>query len=350
MTFICRAASAAIFRILIPVALLFAAVSAQSSNQSFPTPVRTNEISGTIRARDIGDARLTTHFYTFNGEQGDIFINVVTKNFDGDIDVFAAETLRPLTKIVVYSDSSDNETGRVVYLRQAQKMILRIEGRTPNDDPATYRIKFAGSFVPSNDLASNDDPKVDDSKRSDDPDVKVNSVGTIVAVKPKPTPKPVEKVVEKPAEKVAKADKTPETATKPDPRPKTQAASKTETRKPEVVVTDELPKTDAEKADRPPAKPKAPANPKLKNPEPKRPESKKPENTAKSEPKKNQPAEPDPLASVRLIVIFKDGSKIERPMNEILRISVDKGTLTIIHKDGSIGKYSILDVARMTIE
>ncbi len=345
MTIICRAASAAILRIVLPIALLFAAVAAQSSNQSFPTPVRTNEISGTIRARDLGDARLTAHFYTFDGDQGDIFINVVTKNFDGDIDVFSADTLRPLTKIVVYSDSSDNETGRVVYLRQAQKLILRIEGRTPNDDPATYRIKFAGSFLPSKEVAVADDPKIDDSKRTDDPDVKVNSVGTIVAVKPKPTPKPVEKDVEKPAETVAKADRTPKTTTKPDTRQNPTTTPKNETRKPEVVVTDDLPRSDAGKTDRPPAKPKTPANPKTKNPEPK-----KPETAAKSDPKKDKPAEPDPLASVRLIVIFKDGSKIERPMNEILRVSVDKGTLTIIHKDGSIGKYSILDVAKMTIE
>lgn len=345
MTIICRAASAAILRIVLPIALLFAAVAAQSSNQSFPTPVRTNEISGTIRARDLGDARLTAHFYTFDGDQGDIFINVVTKNFDGDIDVFSADTLRPLTKIVVYSDSSDNETGRVVYLRQAQKLILRIEGRTPNDDPATYRIKFAGSFLLSKEVAVADDPKIDDSKRTDDPDVKVNSVGTIVAVKPKPTPKPVEKDVEKPAETVAKADRTPKTTTKPDTRQNPTTTPKNETRKPEVVVTDDLPRTDAAKTDRPPVKPKTPASPKTKNPE-----TKKPDTTARSDQKKDKPAEPDPLASVRLIVIFKDGSKIERPMNEILRVSVDKGTLTIIHKDGSIGKYSILDVAKMTIE
>jgi hypothetical protein len=135
----------------------FFSIQAQSTNQSFPTPVTTNEINGKILARDVGDARLTNYFYVFSGNQGDVFINVVTKNFDGDIDVFTLNGLRPLTKITVYSDSTDNETGRIVYLRQPEKLLLRIEGRSPNDDPATFRIKFAGSFEPMKAVAENED-------------------------------------------------------------------------------------------------------------------------------------------------------------------------------------------------
>ncbi|HEY0658470.1 MAG TPA: hypothetical protein VGD05_08345, partial [Pyrinomonadaceae bacterium] len=41
-------------------------VRAQSTSQSYPTPIVTNEITGTIKPRDIGDARLTDYFYTFN--------------------------------------------------------------------------------------------------------------------------------------------------------------------------------------------------------------------------------------------------------------------------------------------
>ncbi len=37
-------------------------------------------------------------------------------------------------------------------------------------------------------------------------------------------------------------------------------------------------------------------------------------------------------------------------MSEVLKVGVDKGVLTIISKDGAIGRYSILDVAKMTIE
>lgn len=68
-------------------AFCVSAIYSQSTNQSFPTPVTSNEINGTIKARDLGDARLTSYFYVFNGNQGDIFINVVTKNLDGDIDI-----------------------------------------------------------------------------------------------------------------------------------------------------------------------------------------------------------------------------------------------------------------------
>jgi hypothetical protein len=48
--------------------------------------------------------------------------------------------------------------------------------------------------------------------------------------------------------------------------------------------------------------------------------------------------------------LFKDGTTIERPMSEVLRFTVDKGVLTVISKDGRIGRYSILDVAKVTIQ
>ena len=68
------------------------------------------EINGTIpRLGDIGDARLTTYFYTFGGDQGDLFLNVVSKNFTGDIDVFTAAGLRPVTKIMIYAAEGDNK-------------------------------------------------------------------------------------------------------------------------------------------------------------------------------------------------------------------------------------------------
>ena len=149
--------------ILCFIAIFFISASGQSTVIDYPTPVYTNEIRGAIRARDIGDPRLTSHFYTFLGSQGDVFLNVVTKNFSGDIDVFLAEGLKPLTKIVVYAETAESETGRVVYLRKPEKLILRIEGSSPNDDPATYQIKFAGSFEASKDPMPQepDLPKVD---------------------------------------------------------------------------------------------------------------------------------------------------------------------------------------------
>ena len=170
--------------------------NAQSSDQNFPTPVSSNQLGGTIKARAIGDSRQTTYYFTFNGSQGDMFINVVTNNFNGDIDIFAAEGLRPLTKIVIYADSSENETGRVIYLRKPEKILMRIQGRTPNDDPATFQIKFAGSFIASSETET-DAPKLPEITRENESGVIVNSVGTIIGIKPKPTPEPKEIVVEK---------------------------------------------------------------------------------------------------------------------------------------------------------
>jgi hypothetical protein len=138
---------------------------------------------------------VTSYFYVFNATQGDVFINVVTRNLNGDIDVFTADNLRPLAKITLYADASDSETGRVIYLRQPAKLILRIEGRSPNDDAATYRIKFAGSFAPAL-TAENSESESPTVKSDNQTDVRVNSVGTIIEIKPKPTPKSKEVVAE----------------------------------------------------------------------------------------------------------------------------------------------------------
>ena len=58
------------------LAFNFVCVKAQSTNIEFPTAVTTNEIKGKIAARDVGDSRLTSHYYYFNGTQGDIFIKI----------------------------------------------------------------------------------------------------------------------------------------------------------------------------------------------------------------------------------------------------------------------------------
>jgi len=351
-------------------------LNAQSTDQSFPTAITANEISGKIPARDIGDARQTGYFYVFNATQGDVFINVVTSNLNGDIDIFTADNLRPLTKITVYADASDSETGRVIYLRQPTKLILRVEGRTPNDDAASYRIKFAGSFAPAQiNLAENSEsPTV---KSDNQTDVRVNSVGTIIEIKPKPTPKPKETVAEakpnkeketqeqKAKDDVGKVETDARAAeSKPTIREEEKVADKekptvtqNET-KPVIVATDELPKkepseteavteTKKDSTDKTGEKVIEPATNKNAIEE---------ETTAKIEPKKIEkaksikPLSPAALENIRLIILFKDGSKIERPMSEIIKVGVDKGVLTITARDGAVGRYSILDVEKMTIE
>ncbi len=321
-------------------------VYTQSTDQNFPTPVTSNEILGTIKARDIGDGRLTRYFYAFDGGQGDIFINVVTKNLSGDIDVFSADTLRPLTKIVIFPDSGPVETGRLVYLRKGERLILRIEGRTPNDDPATFRIKFGGSFIAIQGQTEQAAPVIKDADGRSDAGIRVNSVGTIIEVTPKN--EPTKPKAEIPA---SKAD-TERVAEKKREDPPKNPASSAKVEKPTVVVkpapevatvfgnkntpsnADNTKKTESKAA--PPAsnKPKTkPANPA--------------DEVGKSSVKE---IKPDPLASIRLIVLMKSGESIEKPMSEIVKFSVDKGILTVIAKDGKINRYSILDVAKVTIE
>ncbi len=324
------------------IALSVSAAVAQSSDQAFPTPVTSNEINGTIAARDIGDPRLTTHYYTFDGTQGDVFINIVTENLNGDVDIFAADGLRSLTKVVVFADSSQNETGRVIYLRKPEKLILRVQGRTPGDDPATYRIKFAGSFAASTETDENR-PELPSVRAENDSGIKVNSVGTIVAVVPKPTPSPA-------AAAVADAPVDDEIKSAEDrDKPEVAAAKPAETEKPqpekkaEVVVSDNLPpktttpsrRTTARTRRTLPAATPKPAAGREKPPEP----AKAPE---------EKPA--DPLANVRLVIMFKNGGKIERPLPEVLRFSVDRGVLTVVSKDGTVGRYQMVEVSKVTIE
>ncbi len=293
------------------------AAAAQSTDQAFPTAVRANEIVGSIKARDIGDARLTSHFYTFNGDQGDIFVNVVTKNFDGDIDIFTADGLRPLTKIVIFADAASNETGRIVYLRRPERLLLRIQGRTPNDDAAAYRIKFAGSFVAAKG-AGKDEVAAPMIAGSDSGAVRVNSVGTII--EPPVKLVPAEPKAETASEKPAK--------TKP---PVTAADGSAASGEPKAVAKNTKPTTDPAKPAKPAAKPPAkPAD-----------EKKKAAETSVSG---------DPMAAFRLVVVFKDGKKIERPMTDVIRFTVDNGTLTVIFKDGYIGRYAMAGVMRVGIE
>ena len=404
----------------------FGMAIAQSSSQDYPTPIVSNELSGTIKARDIGDARLTTYYFAFNGEQGDVFINLVTRNLTGDFDVFAASGLKPLTKIVVYADLSENETGRVIYLRKPERLLLRIQGRTPNDDPASFRLKFAGSFAalrPDDVPTAPDVPKVESQGAA-----RVNSVGTLLP----PPPKSVEPVVEKEKTEI-EAEKTETVAEqKPAETDKTPAPEEKPERETKVIVTDPLASTP--RAEFPPrrttsSRPRAAARrtqPKVeaqvassddqkdKTSETKSSEEKPvdakatdevvanddtpvedkvvekvtsatDEKVAEDKPADNisaaadeksaaekdaaspgfrtltgkkrpstlkKPVEPapDPLASINLVIQFKDGNLIEKPMSEVFKFSVDKGILTVALKNGSTSRYKIVDVEKVTIQ
>jgi len=304
-----------VLTVIAAVLALSGAAIGQSSDQSFPTRVRSNEIVGTIKARDIGDARLTTYYYEFGGEQGDIFVNVVTKNFDGDIDIFTVDGLRPLSKIVIFADAAASETGRIIYLRKFERLLLRVQGRTPDDSPATFRIKFAGSFLADRSSAGDDEVKAPVLNDAASGDVRVNSVGTIIEKPPAPKP-PV--VAKKEAPAVAK--------------PK---------------------ESDAGKASKPAAKSTAKSD-SAKKPEPAKPgkevaeRSDKDKSTAAG--KEADDRETAVPGVVRLTILFKDGNKIVRAMSDVLRFSMDNGILTVILKSGFIGRYSMAAIGKISVE
>lgn len=334
---------------------------AQSINQNFPTPITSGEISGMIPARDIGDARLTSYFYVFNATQGDVFINVVTSNLNGDIDVFTADNLRPLAKITLYADASDSETGRVIYLRQPAKLILRIEGRTPNDNAAKFRIKFAGSFVLA-ESAENEIVEMPVVKTENQTNVRVNSVGTIVEIKPKLTPKPKEAAIETKPVKDREIDALENLAEK---SPKKENARSDEKDQPNNIQNKN--KRDTDIADQISTQKKNDVQRRSKKDAPAEntqpvPESgtnkiiagreinKKSDLKVVEKPKIVKSVPPAALENIRLIILFKDGTRIERPMSEVLKFGIDKGVLTVVLKDGTIGRYSLLDVEKTTIE
>src|SRR6185295_12301609 len=129
--------------------LLVTATSAfaQSIDPNAPAPVRGNTVNGRIAARDLGDARLTDHYFALTGTPGDLLLTVQSSNLNGDIDVFTAGSLRPLLKITVYAELSTPVT-KSIYLRKRENLVLRNEARSPNDDEGTYRLYFGGSFEP----------------------------------------------------------------------------------------------------------------------------------------------------------------------------------------------------------
>ena len=322
-----------------PLAILILVFSSfiygQSTDVNFPTAVTSDTISGRINARDIGDSRLTSHYYVFEGTQGDIFLKIESSNLDGSIDIYYAENLRPLTRVSLYSDSSSPQTGREIYLRKPEKLILRVEGRSPNDNSATYSISFSGSFKSIAGKTVPQTPAKPQLTTDSESEVKVNSVGTIIETKE------TSPAIEKKSETVCTRNREAKTVNTPEPvsTAKTAPVKKETEKKPAVKNTTGKAspgKTTAGKSTATSRRRKVASKP------------------VKTEEKPKQPSKEEQLEqaleNVTLIVEFKDGKKIERPMGEVLKFGIDKGILTIINKNGAISRHSILEIAKITVE
>jgi hypothetical protein len=320
-------------------ALLATAVSlcAQSVDANAPAPVRSNTVNGRIAARDLGDSRLTDHFYAFTGTPGDLLITVQSRNLNGDVDVFTAGTLRPLLKLTLYAESSSPVT-KGIYLRKREDLILRIEARSPNDDDGTYRLFFGGSFEPivgGPDIAEDETaaPKTETpigSRRTKrvssvgativEPEPPVTEVAASPAPEPSPSPeaKPIESPtpVEKPAETAGNAKPSP------PPRPRSRKAP------PRRVGSTARASTETARTTTKTARPSdEAARPPVEQPKP----------------------EPEPEVGPRLVIETTDGTLINRPMSGVRRVTVENGQVVVVGKDGKIDRILLANVVRMSI-
>ena len=328
------------------VVLLLAAFTgsawAQSTDVAWPSPVRTNEVLGTITARDLGDPRLTDHFYAFTGTPGDVLITVDSRNLNGDIDVFTFSGLQPLLKFTVYAGSFSPIT-KSIYLRKQEDLILRVEGRTPNDDDAVYKVRFGGAFEPitSGPLAEHEDATQLETAvaASGKGGRRVSSVGarieeprTEVAEAPLPEPTPVESSEAKAA------------AAKPTPRSsRTRRPAARRTRPAEPAKPEET-AAKGKTADKPPvenpeSEPKIPA----KGRRPTRRSA-----SARAVAKPTAPQEPED-SGPRLIIETSDGTLVDRYMSTVRRVTVENGQVVVVGKDGKIQRIPLASVVRMTI-
>jgi hypothetical protein len=332
--------------------LLTQASNAQSNDQTLPTAVLTDEINGTIPALDIGDSRLTRHFYAFEAAPGDLNVTVNSRNLNGDVDIFTAVTFRPLLKISIYANTIPPEVTKGIYLRTHQILILRIEARSPDDDPGSYRITFGGSFQPFSGgipVAENTESTSANTLTSSNPR-RLSSVGATI-------PRPAEaKTEEAKTEEKAPDTEPPKTEPKPEPKPKTARTTTRgsarnrpprttrtkppETAKPESAKT-ETAETEKPKTEKPRTARSRPTKPKV--------EPKPAEGEEKSgEPQATTP--PQELPGPHLIIEQKDGTRIDRPMSTVRRVIVEAGTIVVVLKTGKIERVPMSAVARMSIE
>ena len=316
----------------------------QSSDIAWPSPVRSTEIRATIPARDLGDPRLTDHYYAFTGVPGDVLITVDSRNLNGDVDVFTFSGLRPLLKFTVYAGSSSPIT-KGIYLRQREDLILRIEGRTPNDDEAVYRIHFGGAFQPitSGPLAEHEDalqletPAEASSKTGR----RVSSVGarveeprTEVAEAPAPTPEPTPEVSALPEPKVPAARSTTRNSRRRVPAARRRPAASVKSAKPDEAAKKEVEETSS--AETPATEARVPKPPATKSRRARRPA------TPAAIPESDS-------SGPRLIIETSDGTLVDRFMGSVRRVTVENGQVIVIGKDGTIQRVPLASVVRMTI-
>jgi len=320
---------------------------AQSTDIAWPSPVRTNEVSGAIAARDVGDPRLTDHFYAFSATPGDVLITVNSQNLNGDIDVFTLSGLRPVLKFTVYAGSASLIT-KSIYLRQPEELLLRVEGRTPNDDEAVYRLRFGGSFqaITSGPLVEHEDAMQTavNETRSDRKGKRVTSAGARIDEAPAevaaaPTPEPTPEVsatpeptaASKPTARNTRPPRRPAPRrTRPTATPKSESTAKVETEKKTPAETSDTSEASETGTPAPAPRPARKGRP------------------ARAAAKPAPVQEPE-LSGPRLVIETNDGTLVDRYMSTVRRVTIENGQVVVVGKDGKIQRIPLASVVRMTV-
>lgn len=295
--------------------LLSSVATGQSTDSSRPTPVGTNSIEGHIEPRDFGDSRLTQYYYSFAGGPGDLLITIESSDLDGDIDLFTANGLRPVTKLSIYTTNSKTLVSKTAFLRKQEPLILRIEARTLGDKAGVYNIKFGGAFiastVPKNPAGLENSANKDSDSTKSEPSGgrRVNSIGARI------DESVAEEVVTDAVTDVRAADKS--SNREESGSPASEAGNKPESKSTERST---------QKESAPARSHENKAVPKVVNPD-----------TA---------AENVPRLSVRL----KTGELVERSMSDVRSILVREGQLIIIPREGVALRFNLSDIQKFSIE
>lgn len=374
--------------------LIATPVLAQSQDITAPVPVRTSNLAGGIAPRDLGDSRLTNHYYTFAARPGDLTVTIESRNLNGDFDVFTARTLRPLLKFTVYAEI-DTTITKTVFLRTGEDLILRVQARTPNDDEGIYHVRFGATFEPVAGAELFEEVETTEPEKptlSERRGGRVSSVGArieepkpppteVAAATPEPTPDEAAPATPKPTpEEIAVATPEPTPEVGPEPKETEDPAAQPESAKetPEAIAETPTPRRTPRTRGRRPIT-RLPTQPVPTDEEVPTKEEIKPagEPEEKAELKVDEAAvekaeaparrtargrraptaqptppevEPEPQIGPRLIIETRAGERIERFMSTIRRVTVERNQIVVVGRDGKIERTLLSDVIRMSIE
>ena len=362
-----------VFALALQLALLAVGAAAQSSDPEQPTPALSNEVAGRIAPRDVGDSRRTRHFYTFGAQQGDLELSVEGSNLEGEVDLFAAGSLRPLAKVTLYAGLGSS-VSRTVFLRRAESLVLRVQARTPNDAEGSYRIRLGGTFVPavaSNTTAAPEPSPTESAAASPAPRTgrRVTATGARIE-EPRAEPPPARSVA------AAEPEATPEPAATPSRRTTrgragarragtNRSTRQTERPRDETAARDEPPAGSpaAETTPTPTPEETAPALPTTRANRGRASRGRTGTTTrrggqtpadAAPNAATTEPAAPAPtgleVPGTRLVLELREGGRIEREMSEVRRVTVERGQIVILLRSGQVERQPLANVLRMSIE